>query len=296
MSSYENDEKIRDAIAETLEVDIDDHCEATAERWKSKRLGSSAIGYSCSRRVWYSFRWFSDDKIGDAKRPAGRIYRLFARGHSEEIKVNALLSGIGFTFVDPPEGEEQHTFTGFHNHLVTKLDGIVQLPERFNIPDYVMLEVKTANLTGFTKMQKNGICEAEPKYWSQVNFSGALSGLKYVLFVVVSKNDDNIHIEFHKLDEDYGKQLIEKAEHIVTTPAPPLKIAESSVNFACKFCPHVDICHNGQQPLINCRTCQHSSPAVDGQWVCKHPGFNAAETIIPVEVLSKGCPYHEARV
>lgn len=52
-------------------------------------LGGSLIGRSCLREIWYSYRW--------ARRPkfAGRILRLFERGHKEEFRFVAFLEMIG---------------------------------------------------------------------------------------------------------------------------------------------------------------------------------------------------------
>lgn len=293
-NDYTNDGDVRAKIAETIECDIDEYSEKSAKRWRSRRLGSSAIGKSCSRRVWYGFRWAKQEEFGSANRPAGRVFRLFNRGHREEPQLVKLLEGIGCTFYDPPDGQDQFQYAGIHDHAITKLDGICQMPERFGVTDPVMVEMKTASFSNFNKMQKKGIQVEQPGYWEQVHYSGALSGLKYVLFVVVNKNDDNIHCEFHQLDHDFGQMLLNKAEHIITAPTDqsPLKIAQSPTNFACKHCPYIDICHNDEQVEVNCRSCKFSEAAVDGQWVCKNPAFDFDEMVIPGEVIEKGCPYH----
>jgi len=292
---YVNDVAIREKIARTLEVEIDDHCEKSNERRKSRRVGSSQIGKPCSREIWYAFRWATTEELGSAKRPAGQVIRLFNRGHREEPEIIKYLEAVGCKFKKAEDADKQHAFTGCEDHAVTKLDGVGYLPEKFGVSEEVLFEFKTANDNSFRKMKRNGVLVEQPKYWAQVCFSGVLSGLKYVVFVIVSKNDDDLHLEFHKLDEDYGQVLVDKAMHIITAEVPPLRISESSTNFACKFCSYSDICFNGQTVERNCRSCIHSRPAPEGQWVCTNGAFDfggEGYQAIPEDAILNGCDHH----
>lgn len=294
-STYENDIVIRENIAKTLMVDIDEKVEEKADRRKSRRLGSSLIGKPCSREVWYNFRWAKEEELGSETRPAGRVIRLFNRGHREEPVLIEHLKDIGCKFEEPPEGQDQWTFSICEDHAVTKLDGVGYLPERFEVPDKVIFEFKTASLSNFTKMKKYGIQTEQPKYWAQACFSGQLSKIEYVVFVIVSKNDDDILIEFHKLDDEYGKILVDKAIHIITSPEPLLKISQSSTNFACKFCTFKDICHYDEPVEKNCRSCKFASAAQGGKWVCSNPVYELGEAgcmTIPEDFIPKGCEHH----
>lgn len=293
---YENDVAVREKIAETMMVEIDEFCEASNDRRHSRRLGSSKIGESCSREIWYGFRWAKKDELGSANRPAGRVIRLFNRGHREEPVLIQHLINIGCTMEEPPEGQEQFTFSSCEDHAVTKLDMIGYLPPKFQVVEKVMFEFKTANQNSFNAMKKNGIQVEQPKYWAQVCFSGRLTGLKYVLIVVVCKNDDDIHIEFHRIDEGYGEMLESKAMHIITSKEPPLKISQSATNFACKFCTYKNICHYDEPVEKNCRSCVHATPGAEGKWLCTNPSFlfnGQGYMEIPEEVIHNGCDYHQ---
>ena len=51
------------------------------------------------------------------------------------------------------------------------------------------------------------------------------------------------------------------------------RIAENEAFYECKFCNFVDICHNGECPEINCRSCRFVQPIENGEWYCnKHNG------------------------
>jgi len=220
---------------------------------------------------------------------------LFNRGHREEEVLLHHLSAIGCEFIPPPDGTHQHAFSACEGHSGTEVDGIGYLPKKYGVDEKVLFEFKTANMTYFNKMRKHGIRKEQPKYWSQSNFAGALAELNYVCYVVVSKNDDDILIEFHKLDADYGQILIEKAMSIITAKEPPNRISQSQTNFACKWCDFKDICFNEEPVEKNCRSCKHAVAAAEGKWACCNPAFEGAESgmEIPLDIIPKGCDYHE---
>lgn len=296
MTDYKTDQVHRDKIAQTLEIEIDEASELIFPRHRSRRLGSSQIGYGCSRRIWYGFRWAKEEKLGNESRPAGRLLRLFDRGHQEEIRLTRWLEKVGCKFEKPPEGKEQFEYVTCEGHAVTKLDGICILPDKFQVPDRVLVEMKTMNYTAFGQCKKNGVRRQEPKYWSQVCFSAELANLDYILFLCVNKNDDEIYLEFLQADRELGKMLVDKAMSIITAKEAPLRIANSPTNFACKFCPYVDICFNDEPVEVNCRSCQHCSACAEGKFACTNPMFDFGQLkygIIPDEAIASGCQQHK---
>lgn len=54
-----------------------------------RHLGGSMIGRDCDRELYYSFRWFQRPSF------AGRMLRLFDRGHKEEFRFVAYLRSVG---------------------------------------------------------------------------------------------------------------------------------------------------------------------------------------------------------
>ncbi|HLT19976.1 MAG TPA: hypothetical protein VKZ96_11010, partial [Thermomicrobiales bacterium] len=63
-------------------------------------LGASLIGKSCTRALWYDFRWATP------ARHSGRILRLFETGQLEEARLVRDLRATGATVleVDPETG------------------------------------------------------------------------------------------------------------------------------------------------------------------------------------------------
>lgn len=333
-----------------LEIDkafIENH----PERDKPFRahLGGSLIGRKCERELYYSFRWF--------RRPsfAGRMLRLFDRGHKEEFRFVAYLRSIGINvreysqslwyhaesddyvaidWADENEmarvavdGLNEVTGDEFHvkrakerglelkqwrildvmGHFGGSLDGLADAP--FPIPilairnaqwydtgevipanEEFLTEFKTHNTKSFGHLVLNGVKEAKPVHWHQMQTYMGKRGLRFAMYVAVNKNDDDLHIEIVKYDG--GEALsgnLEKAKRVIHARQVPPRIAKNPSFFDCKYCDYVKVCHYGENTLIdrNCRTCKHSLPVDDGRWHCSK--WNA---LIPSDALIKGCDSH----
>lgn len=76
-------------LSETIHKDIDAHCVRKYSDGHRGHLGASVIGKSCSRALWFAFRWVYYHEFD------GRMYRLFQRGHFEEARFTGYLEGIG---------------------------------------------------------------------------------------------------------------------------------------------------------------------------------------------------------
>ena len=64
---------------------------------------------------------------------------------------------------------------------------------------------------------------------------------------------------------------------------PPVK-EFSPTWFSCKWCDNADICHNGADPEMNCRTCDFSDMGENGTWEC-----NKTEQELTVDQQKAGC-------
>ncbi|QBZ71737.1 hypothetical protein [Pseudomonas phage KP1] len=80
---------IAKALSKRIADDIDEYCAKAYDDGHRNHLGGSLIGDSCSRKLWYSFRWCLHEKH------SGRQQRLFNRGHREEERFIEWLEGIG---------------------------------------------------------------------------------------------------------------------------------------------------------------------------------------------------------
>jgi hypothetical protein len=245
-------------------------------------LGVSLIGRECARDLWYGFRW--------AKKPTfpGRILRLFNRGHLEEARFIALLQMVGCQVWYETEDGGQFRLSDFGGHFGSSLDGVVR-----GVPDLpedatAYAEFKTSSDSMFKKVKKTGLQDAKPEHFTQMQICMRKFDLLYGLYVVVNKNDDTLYAEIIELDTNHADSFIERGRSIIFTDEAPLRINTSPTWFKCKMCDKKDICHGTAKPDINCRTCAHSTPLLDGTWACARGNAN----ILVKDETYIGCPDH----
>ena len=269
---------------------IDAHAQDIYDDGHRKHLGASIIGEACKRKLWYTFRWVGYEKF------SGRMLRLFNRGHLEELRNNAWLRGIGATVWDydynaPKKADgsyPQITISGVNGHFGGSCDGVVQLPPVFGVPFPMLQEFKTNGTgKGFNDVRNEGVEKAKVNHWAQQCVYGYKLGLDYSLYWNTNKNDDDIHMEVVKLDHKLGAHMEAKAELIITSQEAPARLSDNPTNFLCKFCNFSKVCHQGDVPLTNCRSCAYARPIENKQWFCdKHNGTP------PDDVIKTGCGDH----
>ena len=255
-------------------------------------LGASSIGKSCSRALWYGFRWAKPAEF------TGRLYRLFQSGHLQEPRVVADLRAIGcevyevnpadgkqFSFSEPATG---HHFRGNCDGILTGLPGAEKTVH--------MLEVKTSSDKLFKVLQKDGVEKAKPEHfaqmqiymkWSQDQFGA--DGCKRALYVCVNKNTDEIHTERLEYQPEVARALIDKALAIINAVEPPIGISTDATYYECKFCDYHALCHGTAVPAPTCRSCAFATPELDGnaRWTCSHHRAD-----IPDAQQRLGCAQH----
>lgn len=275
------------AVSKQILSDIDLYCATAYDDGHRKHLGASLIGDDCSRKLWYTFRWVHKEVF------SGQQQRLFNRGHREEARYIEWLTGIGmrvwFENTSEPMNADgsypQYRITGCGGHFGGSLDGIGYLPVHYNIAEPVLLEFKTNNAAGFPKLQKNKMPIAKPQHYAQTSTYGYKYGFKYVLYLNICKNNDELHVELAKLDHELGRQMEIKAERIITSDRPPARLSDNPTCRDCGWCGYKNICHYNQPAEKNCRSCVYAKPVDNKQWLCT--GYNA---IIPDDVIKAGCP------
>lgn len=282
---------IRQQIADTIGMDIDDWCEANYADDKRKHLGASQIGKPCSRALWYQFRWAGNPlEVSSANKTTGQVLRLFLRGHREEPAIIEYLEGIGCKFDATPETQIKISDVG--GHFGGSCDNVGTLPTKFGYNEKVLFEFKTSNFSDFNKLKREGVKNLKPVHFSQMCVYGFKLGLQFALYICVDKNSDDLYVELIELDWEHAKTMLEKASHIIQSPTPTTKISSSITNWACKWCSFQKICHYGEPLDVNCRTCQNSIPVNEGKWACKLAPAN--QNIIPEEIIKIGCPSYKA--
>lgn len=247
-------------------------------------MGASGIGNDCARAVWYGFRWTTMPKH------EGRMLRLWNRGHLEEGRMIALLLTIGCNVIQQDEQGRQFKISELGGHYGGSGDGMAD-----GIPDIpqgtrALTEYKTHNDKSFKKLAGSnwdefmdallnpqrpkvtftgdGLRVAKPEHYVQMQQYMRKMGLAVGVYFAINKNDDYIYAEVVPLDVENADAYTDRAIRIVPMHTPPDRINKSPSWFKCKFCDHRMVCHYGQPPARNCRTCEHSHPEPDGSWRC----------------------------
>lgn len=269
---------MNDDLSKMLASDIDTTIEAAARYPHRWHLGASIIGRECLRSIWYSYRWCAYE-IHDARK-----LRLFKRGHREEAVMVEMLRSIGATVVTDINGK-QSTFSSHSNHFGGSSDTLsVMLPARYGISVPVLAEFKTKKTGAGFKSLAAGIKTAEPQHWAQVCTYGNGFHLNHYIYMVVCKDNDDLHREIGEIDISHGVDMENRAGYIIGSQSPPPKLSSNPTFWKCKMCSHHGICHTGAELDKNCRSCKHATPAANGEWKC-----GLYHNIIPRDFVRTGC-------
>lgn len=259
---------------------VDNHAETPRPH-----LGASQIGKSCDRALWYGFRW------AHIVPHSGRMLRLFNRGHEEEARFDRwlTLAGVNVHTLDDATGQQyQFSDSGTGGHFGGSMDGIADgIPEAPKTRH--VLEFKTHSDKSFNTLVKSGVHKAKPEHYAQMQVYMHWSGLQRALYLAVNKNDDSLYAERVAYDSEVALRLLGRAKRIITAQEPPAKLSETPDWFECKWCDYRALCHGRSLPDVQCRTCLHSTPELDGnaRWSCAK-----WQSDIPVEGQREGCCEH----
>lgn len=289
----------RKQIVLQMQADLDVFCKAEFEEDPRTHLGASIIGHDCQAYAWNVFRWLKFEEF------SGRMYRLFNRGHEEERRFVRWLVGIGFEVREvDPETNKQFRILGCKGHFGGSLDAMMKPPARYNIPaEYIIWlgEFKTHNEKSFAKLagpkphytvmdKPNarvggaGVQKSKPQHYRQMCSYGRAYNFRFGLYCAVNKETDELYFEIVELDFREADDLFRKADNIVFSQTRPAKIAQTDTFMDCKLCTFAGLCHRGEVPTKNCRSCRNAFPVEDAQWFCQVHGAN-----IPREVIATGC-------
>ena len=244
-------------------------------------LGASIIGHHCERYLWMVFRLAGREQFD------GRMLRLFDRGQREEATFVAELRGIGCEVHDVMPDGSQFGVSSLGGHFKGHMDGAVlgipEAPETWHV-----LEFKTHSAKSFKELEAKGVTEAKPMHYAQVQIYMMLTGMTRALYLAVNKDNDAIYQERIEYHADHAKALLDRAERVIYSPEPPLRLSEDPSWYQCKFCHFHAQCHGTAAPDVNCRTCAHSTPERDGTWTCERHNLRS----VPFEKQLEGCQSH----
>lgn len=240
--------------------------EEDAEDGFRPHLGASLIGHECTRYLWMMFRWCEPSKF------PGRMLRLFETGNREEPRLIENLRRIGVEVHDRDVDGNQWRVSAVGGHFGGSLDGMADnLPEAPRTRH--VLEFKTSGDSAFKQMKKDRVQKSKPRHYAQMQIYMGLTGNHRAMYLMVNKNTDEIYQERIEFDDAYFMRLLARAESIIDAAEPPPRCSNDPSWYICKQCDMSALCHGDQVPVVNCRTCAHSTPELDGngRWTCaKH--------------------------
>lgn len=246
----------------TIAQAIDEEYAHSQKESRRTHIGISQIGKPCERALWYTFNQCTTKKFD------GRMLRLFQFGHDIESELASLLTSIGFRVYtsNPKTGDQYHVQDPENYFFSGSLDAVAVSPSDVEFEGVekstpYIVDFKTAGQSSFNQFVKHGLMKWRIEYYAQLQcymgFSDQL-GKKPVtksMIFVINKNNHEISTETVNFNPDFFEAVREKAKLLVQSEKLPYKINEDPESFACRFCEHKDICHNGFIPEISCRNC-----------------------------------------
>ena len=246
-------------------------------------IGLSGLGGSCTRSLWFTFRWVAKGSLN------AKTLRIFAYGHyAENIMIDALES-IDIELWNTLEDQDE--FVDCYGYAKGHPDGYCK-----NVPGAEktthLVEFKTMNDKSFNDTKKNGVKKSKPVYYAQMVLYMYKKNLTRALFMSVNKNNSEFYTERVKCDNDFAKELIRKGESIVFSENYNefSRIGNNSQSwYECKWCGYNSICFGKEKVKEkNCRTCKNCNLLGDGKFGC---GIND-DYILSVEEQANGCESH----
>ena len=255
-------------------------------------LGMSQIGEECWRKLFYSFRNACKRQIS-----ASGIRAIEDGYLQEKVMIDRLklLPYIELHTTDPEQFDNQIGFRLLDNQFCGHCDGIIkgilEAPKSWHI-----WECKAVNETKFKKLislkdefgEKKALMEWDIIYFAQAQIYMYCAELERHYLTVVSPGGRNYISCRTELDKNIALSLIEKAKTIIDDNwTIPAKLSEQREFYKCKWCEFSGICHDGDIPALNCKTCRYSETVADGKRYC-----NFKKEELKNEVLPIGCKDH----
>ncbi len=254
-------------------------------------LGMSQIGESCERKSWYRYRFVKQEMFDS------QTLKRFEDGHRTEaliIERLKLLEGITLLDIDQKTGR-QFGFVDhdghFRGHADGMIVGILQAPKANHI-----FEVKCCSDKKIAELRKAVADAGEKaalKKWNPTYYAQAVLYIDYMgysrhyLVAATPGGREWMGVRTNA-DPAHAMKLRARAKRTILSHEPLDKISNKPDWFECRFCAFSGICHNGESPERNCRTCIHSTPVENGEWTCARWGKK-----ITTEEQLAGCVVHK---
>lgn len=236
----------RDAFAADFQAMLDRACEKDQGERRTY-LGASQLGDECQRRVVY-------EVTGAPAAPFdGRTLRIFQRGHLYEDIVGRHLGRAGFTIrTFDPRTNKQLGFSQLDGAFKGHIDGvIIHAPSTSGIKELPALwENKALGSKGFTKVKKEGVAKAYPKYADQiVTYQTYMELHAPALFTAICPDTEEIYAELIPYDARRAQEVSDRAASLIAmirAGETPPRASNDPESFVCRFCRFTAHCW-GQQ-------------------------------------------------
>jgi hypothetical protein len=113
--------------------------------------------------------------------------------------------------------------------------------------------------------------------------------LTVAIYEAYNKNTSHgLTYRFHHDPETFAL-MMERAKGIIEAKEPPGRVSLDPMAYPCSQCPMSGFCHGSRAPRVNCRTCAHATPAMEGDadWLCERHS-----QVIPKDFQMTGCEAH----
>lgn len=277
-------------LAEQIQADIT----ATGARpgKYSWRIKPSNLGKECVAQLWYSFRWVRKTDI-----PA-QLGNVFDAGNDTEPRLMAKLRRAGWEVLDEDpskahkESFRQWNFKALDGHMSAYLDGIGRHPVRTG-GLWALIEAKSYNKRRFGLLVSKGVQLSDFEYYVQVVIYLKAYDLPFCVFICECKDNGEEHVEIITRNDDIADRHMSIGQTVKNTRVRPARVAESAAFHKCKQCDFAGVCHLGEQPDKNCRSCVNAVAIENGKFGCV-----AYQQVIPDQKhmmeYAPTCPHYEA--
>lgn len=263
-------------------VAIREHYARTVDKAHRPHLGASLIAGPCERALWYTFHWCATKDVD------GRLARLFETGHLAEPRMAENLRAIGVELYTEQPGGGQWTVKDIGGHFGGSMDGAGRgFPEAPK--SWAVWECKTSGTKAFEELKAKGVKQAKPQHYGQMTIYMGYTRMHRAMYTVICKETDEIYTEWVHFDQVEFDRLVARAQRVIGAKEPPPRITKDPSFYKCRWCDFHSVCHLAKLPEVNCRTCAHSTPEMDGEarWSCAR-----WKADVPVDHQRSGCGSH----
>ena len=246
------------------------------------RMTLADIGKPCERLIWYGFRWATNPP----RRPA-----RWSRAGDIAMAVKPLLlhwltsTDVKIDFLDMATGT-YHGVTALDGHFYSPIDGIATgIKEAPKTPHLVV--AAALNTQAYRRVVKDGVQIAKPEPLAKAQLAMHLRGLTRAIYLCCDRKDGSVYAERIHYDAAHAMAIMARAERIKANPRPGPGISADPEHYQCRGCEAHSVCHGGEFPPRNCRTCLHSEAVQNGEWFCARH-----ERELTSDDQRAGCPSH----